>query len=172
VEEKTTSKNYKYHVITITTTKKFNDSQLVTPILESLNSNPYWLQVQKESLNNLKVKMQENIVMLEQANKILADYGTVNGGTSGVTLRTDNTNIADIFNFKNSFINEQAKNRLNEIEYQKVIKNRGAVLNIRETSVTSGKMKLFLPLLLLILFTLVIKFRDYYRAQLAKRSLK
>jgi len=172
VEEKTTSRYYKYHVITITTTKKFNDSQLITPLLDALNSNPYWLQVQKESLKSLKVKMQENIVMLEQANKILADYGTVYGATSGVTLRTDNTNIADIFNFKNSFIKDQADNRLKEIEYQKVIKNRGTVLNIRETNATSGKMKLILPLLLLMLFTAVIKFSNYYRSQLAKRSLK
>ncbi|MFP9097545.1 hypothetical protein ACLI09_00700 [Flavobacterium sp. RHBU_24] len=172
IEEKTISRYYKYHVITITTKEKFNDKSLVAPILDALNSNPYWLQVQKETLNNLRVKMQANTVMLEQVDKILADYGNIQAGTSGVTLRTDNTNIADIFNFKNSFIADQALNRLNEIDYQKIIKDRGIVLNIRETNVTSGKMKIILPLLLLILFTAGIKFRDYYRSQMAKRSLK
>lgn len=172
IEEKTTSRYYKYHVITITTTKKFDNQNLTTPLLNALNSNPYWLQVQKESLNSLKVKMEQNTVMLEQVDKILADYGTVQGGTSGVTMRTDNTNIADFFNFKNSFIEDQARNRLNQIDYQKIIKDRGVILNIRETGTTSGKMKLILPLLLLVLFTAFIKFRDYYRSQQAKRSLK
>ena len=172
VEEKTTSRNYKYHVITITTTEKFGYKQLVTPFLDALNSNPYWLQVQTQTLNNLKLKMKANNAMMVQADKILAEYGNIQPGTSGVTLRTDNTNIADIFNFKNSFISDQALNRLNAIDYQKIIKDRGSVLNIRETGVTTGKMKLILPLLLLILFIAFIKFRNYYRSQLAKRSLK
>lgn len=172
VEEKTTSRNYKYHIITITTAQKFEEGNLITPLLNTLNANPYWLQVQKESLNNLKLRMQENTMMLEQINKLLAEYGSVQGGASGVSMRTDNTNMADMFNFKNAFIKDQEKNRLNQIDFQKIIKDRGILTNIRETNITSNKMKLILPVLLLILFTAIVKFRDYYRSQLAKRGLK
>lgn len=171
LEDRITSRNYKNHVITFTTTKKYTEQDLTMPFLKALNSDPYWLQIKKESVNNLTVKMAENVVMIEQINKVLSDYGNVQG-TTGVALRTDNTNIADMFNLKNMLLREQAKNRINIVDYQDIVKSRGAVMNVHVTSLTAGNTKIILPILLLILFTGIVKFRDYYRSQLAKRNLK
>ena len=172
LEDKTTSRNYKNHLIQFTTTKKYAEKDLIAPLLKALNSDPYWVKVQKESLQSLDIKTAENAIMIAQLNKVLSEYGNMQGNTSGVALRTDNTNLADMFNLKNMFIREQARNRLDRIDYQYVVKDRGTVLNVYTPGIVTGHAKFFLPLLFMFLFLVIIKFRNYYRAQLIKRNLK
>lgn len=171
LEDRTTSRNYKNHVIIFTTTQKYDEKSLIDPLLKTLNNDPYWTQVQKESQHSLETKVVENTLMIDQINKVLSEYGNV-GSTSGVALRTDNTNISDLFHIKNMLLREQAHNRLSKIDFQKIVKDRGVILNVQKSGIVSGHTKLILPVIFLILFTIVVKFRDYYRSQLAKRNLK
>lgn len=171
LEDKITSRNYKNHLITFTTTERTDANSLIEPFLKALNNDPYWKQMQQEGIQNLEVKNAENDVMISQVNKVLSDYGNV-GSTSGVALRTDNTNLTDLFYFKNMLVREQGRNKISKIDFQKVIKDRGTVLNIYKSGIVTGHTKLILPIIFLLLFTFVVKFRDYYRSQLAKRNLK
>lgn len=171
LEDRITSRNYKNHLITFTTVERIDAKGLIEPFLKALNNDPYWKQMQKEGLQNLEAKNAENTVMIAQVNKVLSEYGNI-GSTSGVAMRTDNTNLTDLFYFKNMLIREQGRNRISEIDFQKVIKDRGTVLNIYKTGIVSGHTKLILPILFLMFFTAIVKFRDYYRYQLAKRNLK
>ncbi len=60
VEDKITSKNYPYHLLKISTSKKLSDENLIKPLLKYLNDSEYFKAVQKEVQNNTAIKMKEN----------------------------------------------------------------------------------------------------------------
>lgn len=169
LEDKTTSRNYKNHIITLTTSKKITEDELITPLLNSFNANPYWIQVQKAYQQNLEAKSAENQLMIEQINKLLGNYGSLQNSGS-VTLYNDNTNIADLFNLKSMYLRELGRNKLNKIDYEKIVKDRGTLINIKEKTVLVTRMKVIIPVALILLFIIIVKFRDYYRRQISKRQ--
>ena len=171
VNENLTSKNYSNHLISFTTDKQTSNGKTVAPILNFLNNSDYFKIIQKESLNNLKVKMVENDSIISQINGLLNTFSsTANGSQKSDKLvyYNENTQLNDIIKTKDALVIEQGSHRIDLVNFDKIVKDNSATLNIKNTQDVNGKMKFILPLFLIFIFILVGYFKSYYKHQMAK----
>ena len=171
VNENLTSKNYSNHLISFTTDKQTSNGKTVAPILNFLNNSDYFKIIQKESLNNLKVKMVENDSIISQINGLLNTFSsTANGSQKSDKLvyYNENTQLNDIIKTKDALVIEQGSHRIDLVNFDKIVKDNSATLNIKNTQAVNGKMKFILPLFLIFIFILVGYFKSYYKHQMAK----
>ena len=171
VNESLTSKNYPYHLISFTTFGETSNVKTVNPILNFLNSSDYYRVIQKQYLENIKIKIAENDSIISQINTILNTFSsTANGSQKSDKLvyYNENSQLADVLKTKNELIYELASKRLDLLNLDKIIKDSSITINIRNNQSTNGKMKFILPLLFIFLFILVGYFKSYYKNQMAK----
>lgn len=174
VEENLTSKNYSYHLISYTTGEKTSEAKTLQPIINFLNQSDYYQQIQKEYVNNIKIKMKENDSIIGQINGILNQFSkNVSGNSKNEKLiyYNENTQLNDVIKTKDELIKEQGNNRLDMVNLEKIVKESSHILNMENNKSINGKLKLILPLLFIGLFVAYGMFRAFYRRQLAKRNL-
>lgn len=171
VNENLTSKNYPYHMISYTTDKETSDKKTVQPLLNFLNNSDYFKLIQKEYVNNIRVKIVENDSIISQINGLLNAFSnTTNGSQKSDKLvyYNENSQLNDVIKTKDLLVNEQGIHRLELVNLDKIVKDNSTTLNIKNTQVVNGKMKFILPLLLITIFILVGFFKSYYKNQMAK----
>ncbi|MFV5701381.1 hypothetical protein ACM55F_05865 [Flavobacterium sp. XS2P12] len=174
LEDNLTSKNYTLHTITFKTQKITNDAETVQPILIYLNETDYYKKVQKETVNNIQIKMIQNDTIISQINGVLNGFSSmVNGAQKSDKLvyYNENTQLNDVIKTKETLINEQGIHRVELVGLDKIIKDNSATLNIENTNSVKGKLKLVLPVLFLFLFILIYLFIAYYKSQIKKLKL-
>lgn len=166
-----TSKNYPYHQITYKTSKLTSEDKTLKPILDFLNDTDYYKKVQKEYVNNVKVKIVQNDSIISQINGVLNSFSNaVNGSQRNDKLiyYNENTQLNDVIKTKNDLISEQGIQRIALVNLDKVIKDNSSTINIKNTDSVNGKLKIVLPILFIFLFVLVRYFNLFYKKQLAK----
>lgn len=171
VEESITSKNYPFHSITFVTAKKITNENTVSPLLKYLNDSEYFAKIQKEYLNNIKVKMVENDTIISQINGFLNTFNNTLNGTQKsdkLVYYNENSQLDEVIKTKDNLIIEQGNHRLELISLDKIVKENSTALNIKNNKATNGKMKLILPVLFIGLFVLVGLLRSFYQYQMAK----
>lgn len=171
VNESLTSKNYPYHTISFSTIDQTSNENTVQPILNYLNDSDYFKKIQKEYVDNIKVKMVENDSIISQINGLLNAFSsTANGSQKSDKLvyYNENSQLNDVIKTKDLLVYEQGTHRIELVNYDKVIKESSSTLNVRNTKAVNGKMKLVLPLFFVFLFVLVGYFKSYYKNQTAK----
>jgi len=168
-----TSKNYPFHVIKFYTKEPTTTEETVTPILVFLNDSKYYSTIQKEYINNVKLKMKANDSTITQINTLLNDFAKTSNGQKNDKLvyYNENNQLNDIIKTKDELVKEQGDLRLNLINYNVTIKEISTIINIKETEGINGEMKLILPTLFLFLFIFITQFKRFYKAQVAKRNL-
>ena len=173
VEEKLTSKNYSFHLISFKTKTKVSHKVMIDPILNYLNNSGFFRKVQKVYIDNIYVKMKENDIIIGQIDAFLSGFSTEMRGTAKndkLIYYNENTQMNDIIVSKNNLISEQGRLRLNLVDLDKIIKEINSTLNIRNTESVNGKLKLILPLLFLFLFIFTKAFFSFYKRQAAKNK--
>ena len=170
LEDKITSKNYMYQAVTITTREPLTNEAALKPLLTYLNANPYLEVMKKEWVNNLNIKIRANDTLIKQIDDILNSFSRKSGG-AGV-FYSDDAPIHEIIKQKEKLIREQAKNRIDIVNYEKIIKDSSNVLNIKRYGFTAGKLKFLFPILLIILFSGIVVFWGYYKKQMNKRQVE
>jgi len=171
IKESITSKNYPYHLIEFSTVDLTSNEATVKPILAYLNSSDYYKMIQKEFVNNVKVKMVENDSVIGQINGFLNAFNsTVNGSQKSDKLvyYNENSQLDAVIKTKDLLVNEQGSHRLELVSLDKIVKDNSVTLNVKNNKKLNGKKKIILPLLFVFIFVLVNSFRSYYRNQLAK----
>ncbi|HNP33762.1 MAG TPA: hypothetical protein PKN96_10765 [Flavobacterium sp.] len=172
VNENLTSKNYPFHLLSYTTDKETSDEKTVKPLLNFLNNSNYYKIIQKECLNNVKLKMVENDSIISQINGLLNEFSKTSSGASQksdkLVYYNENSQLDEVIKTKDALVTEQGQHRLELVNYDKIIKDSSITLNIKNTQVVNGKMKLVLPLLFIGLFILIGYFKSYYKNQMAK----
>lgn len=168
VNETITSKNYPNHVISFTTLGETSNLKTVTPILNFLNNSDYYRVIQKQYLENIRIKIAENDSIISQINTILNSFSNGSQKSEKLVYYNENSPLADVLKTKNELIYELASRRLDLLNLDKIVKDSSITLNIRNNKSTNGKMKLVLPLLLVGLFVLGSYFKSYYQHQMAK----
>lgn len=171
VNESLTSKNYPYHIISFSTLNETSDEKTVQPILNYLNNSDYYKIIQKEYVNNIKIKMAENDSIISQINGLLNAFSnTTNGSQKSDKLvyYNENSQLNEVIKTKELLVNEQGSHRLELVNLDKIIKESSATLNVKSNKAVNGKMKLILPLLFVFLFVLVGYLKSYYKTQMAK----
>lgn len=173
VTESVTSKNYPFHIISFSTVDQTSDDKTVTPILEFLNNSDYFKNVQKEYVNNIKVKMAENDSIISQIDGFLNAFkNTANGSqkSGNLVYYNENSQLNDVIKTKDLLVYEQGTHRLELVNLDKIVKENSATLNVKNNKGSNGKMKLVLPLLLILLFVVIGYIKSFYKRQMAKTN--
>ena len=173
VKDNMTSKNYPFHSLKLTTTQALQPNDIVNPLLIYLNESEYFKRIQKEYLNNVKIKMVENDSIIKQINGVLGNIINTTGSpkSNSLVYYNDNMQLNDIIKTKDALVSEQGAHRLELINYDKIVKEMSVVTNVKNTSGANGKMKLVLPFLFLGLFIFIKIFICFYKKQLAKSKI-
>ncbi|NUY80126.1 hypothetical protein HUK80_04405 [Flavobacterium sp. MAH-1] len=169
IKEPATSKNYPSHMIYLRTKDIATDATTIQPILKYLNNSAYYAKLQVEYQKNLKIKMVANDRIIAQIDGILDQLGS-NNQASGQVYINQNTQLNDVIDSKDKLVREQGDLRVAQVNYDKIVKEQSQDVNIENTEVTNGKMKLFLPILFIGLFVLVKLFIAFYKKQAAKEK--
>jgi hypothetical protein len=171
IEESITSKNYPYHLIEFSTVNLTSNEATVKPILDYLNNSDYYKMIQKEFVNNVKIKMVENDSVIGQINSFLNTFNNTMSGSQKsdkLVYYNENSQLDEVIKTKDALINEQGSHRLQLVSLDKVIKDNSVTLNVKNNKRMNGKKKIILPFLFIFLFVSVNYFKSYYKKQLAK----
>jgi hypothetical protein len=166
VEDPLTSKNYKNHLITITTKGTTSQKETITPILNYLNDSQYYTAIQKELIKNLQRIIVTNDSTVKQINDLLNNYSNKKG--EKLIYYNDNTQLQEVIKIKDYIVSEQGYNYTELINYEKIIRDNSTVLNTRKSSF---KMFIVLPALFILLFIIASMIKSYYKKQVEKRAL-
>jgi hypothetical protein len=167
VNEPLTSKNYPFHLISFSTIGKTSDETTVQPILNYLNDSDYYRKIQKEYVENIKIKMVQNDSIISQINGILNSF---HGNGDKTVYYSEKSQLSEIIKNKDQLVYEQGTHRIELVNLDKIVKENSATLNVKDTKSVNGKMKLVLPMLFIFLFVLVGYFKSYYKRQMAKMN--
>lgn len=164
LKDKITSKNYTYHSITFSTKGLATDENTIQPLLNSLNNSEYFMVIQKNVVENVKIKIQYNDQTLNQINDVLNSFASNVNNTQrsgNLVYYNENTQIDEVLQAKYNLVTEQGNNRVQLVNYQKIIKDISVITNMEKASSN----KLILPLLLIVLFICGKLFFGFYKTQ-------
>lgn len=171
VNEPLTSKNYPYHLISFSTDGLTSEEKTVKPLLNYLNNTAHYTRIQKEYLNNVRIKMVENDSIIAQINGVLNSLNsTVNGAQKSDKLvyYSENSQLDEVIKTKDALVAEQGNLRIALVSLDKVIKDNTSTLNNRNKRAPNNKMKMILPVSFIFIFILLGLLKHYYKTQMAK----
>jgi hypothetical protein len=166
IKEDFTSKNYYSHNITISTSEKINQKEIIEPILKYYQENKFYQKQQFIHQENIDEKIKFNDSLVKQIDGLIIKLSDPKS-SSNVTI-SENSSITALINKKDELIKESQNLKLNKGEYEQIIK----VINISSNNLNSkglnNKMKLLLPFLFVFLYLIVYSFNRLYKKQLER----
>jgi len=170
LEDNTTSKYYKNHIITITTEGKATKENVVDPLLKHLESNTYFKQQQKVFLKNLESVTTSNDSIISQIDAVIKDFSSsAQKNSNNLVFLNEKTELNQLIDIKQKIIDRNLYANVQKVDLSKVIKDNSIMLNTKVSGLGSS-MKLILPLLFLFLFVVIFNFRNYYKREVNKRK--
>jgi hypothetical protein len=171
INDTTTSKNYTYHKIYLTTNSLVNDQDFVQPLLNYLNKSDYYNKVQAISLKNLEQEIVQNDTILAQIDAVLNGFSNGNSTKNDkLVYYNENTQLNDVIRTKEELIKNQGENRVKLVRFDKTVKEISSILNIKKPQKIKGNLTLVLPVLFVILFVLLRFFISFYKTQTLKEQ--
>ncbi|MFN3907431.1 MAG: hypothetical protein ACK4JX_00175 [Flavobacterium sp.] len=163
ITDNITSKNYPHHLISFGTGKTFDSNEIITPLINYLNDSDHFKQLQKEYLRNMDIKLKANDSIISQIDQLLAEFSknTNSSKSSSLVFYNENTQINDLLATKNSLINESGALRVQLVNMDKIAKESAVFINIPNKGGFNGKLKYFIPVLLIVLFSLFRGFKKW-----------
>lgn len=165
--ESLTSKNYTCHSISFVTAGQTSNEKTVAPIMKYLNRSDYYKIIQKESLNNINIKIVQNDTMISQINGLLNSFSKTNKKDETVYY-SEKSQLSEVIKTKDELTLEQGELRIELFDLNQIVKEKSSTINIKSTKIINGQMKLILPFMFLSLFILIRHFKKYYKSQMAK----
>lgn len=175
VKESTTSKNYNFHNIVVSTNSFTTEKNTIQPILNYLNDNAYFSTIQKISIRNLQQELKSKEGIIVQIDGILNAFSSSNGNhqkNDKLIYYNENTQLNDIIRTKDSLTKDIGKLKLQLFNSDKTIRESAVAMNIKNTKSIQGKLKFVLPIVFIFLFIFIQIFISFYRKQLAKSQLQ
>ncbi|WP_125718515.1 hypothetical protein [Flavobacterium ustbae] len=167
IKENITSKNYRYHNISVRTKDSIGEKEIVELILEFLNKSDYYKKIQEAKLINVKDKMVQNDSTISQINDVIKEFSKNKNSQKSDKLvyYNENNQLNDVIRTKGDLVNEQGGYRIELIGYDKIIKDISTTINIEKKGIVYGHVKFLLPLLFIFLYVFVQFFKAFYRKQ-------
>lgn len=174
IEDKTTSKNFIKHLLTFSTLKRSDKKEILEPILAYLNDTKFYQDVQKQYLWNLNQRIHATEQTINQINGVLDGFAANTGasGKSSMVYINENTQLNDVIETKSDLVQLLGEMRLEQVSADKVVKEFASVTNKENKSITSGKMKFWLPLIFIILYLFFANLVRIYKKQSALEKQK
>ena len=171
IKDKLTSKNYYRHNITIVTDGFAKAEEGINPILRYFNKSEYFQKIQAAQLNNLKIKMQKNNIIINQIDDLLDQFSNSinnNQKSDKLVYYNENTQLNEIIQTKNGLIGEIGYQKLELINLEKIINDITTTINFKNDKGLVNKLKLIFPILFVLLFFCFNWFMTFYRNQKLK----
>jgi hypothetical protein len=171
VKESTTSKNYNYHTIILSTNGVTRQSDFIDSILNYLNSSSYFQKIQKISVGNIQQKIKEKEATVLQIDGIVNAFSNRNGNAQNsdkLIYYNENSQLNSIIKTKDSLVNVLGTLKIDLFNARKVINDNAVILNIKNNKSINGKMKFVLPFVLIAIFLMISIFIRFYKRQKAK----
>ncbi|GAA3723277.1 hypothetical protein GCM10022422_00150 [Flavobacterium ginsengisoli] len=167
ISDDITSKNYRFHSISIRTDGLIDDKEIIEPILKYLNEAEYYKKIQEAQLANVKAKMAQNEVTIAQIDGVLNEFSAnANSQKSDkLVYYNENNQLNDVIRTKGDLVNEQGSHRLELIGYDKIIKDISTTINIEKKGILYGHKKLLFPFLFILIYISLQYFKNFYRKQ-------
>lgn len=169
MKDELTSKNYYNHKITIQTEGMFNKEAFVTPLLNYLNSSPYFEIQQKVYQKNLKDKMVLNDSLIKQIDKLIVLLSS--NSSSGTISISEKNSIPELIEKKDKLFNENQQLLLSENNYNKIIKEISSIINIRAYKPLLLNSKILFPILLILFYFIFNALSIIYKKQQARTNI-
>ncbi|HMI07186.1 MAG TPA: hypothetical protein VK528_06550 [Flavobacterium sp.] len=172
VEEKETSKNYRYHVISFRTSNRTSTKKTIEPLMNYLNNSDFFIKIQKEFVSNVYIKMKANDVIIRQIDGFLNGFTNDAAGPKGEKLvyYNENSPLKDVIETKDRLVKEQGNLRINLVSIDKIIKDVSQVINIENSESVNGKLKLILPFIFIFIYISLYMFVSFYKTQSLRRQ--
>lgn len=175
VEDKITSKNYPFHALKVSTSKRVTEDGFTKPLLNYLNDSEYFKRIQKVYITNAEIKMRENDSIIKQIDAFLNTFksnSTSGSKSNSLVYYNENTQLNDIIKTKDLLILEQGSHRVEKIINEKIIKDISVTTNIKNTKSLNGKMKLVLPLVFVFMYVFCYLFAAFYKREQKKLNVQ
>lgn len=174
IEDNITSKNFIFHQIIFTSQDKVSDNQIVQPLMKYLNDSEYYQKIQKITISNAERKIADNDTIIAQIDRFLNGVGNNVASSQKndklIYYNNENTQLNDVLKTKDAINNEQGSRRLELANFDSIIKKVSQTLNIKSPGTVSGKLKLIMPLIFILVFIFFGLVRSFYRKQMSKMS--
>lgn len=154
MEDRVTSKNYSFHILSFSTEGRSSYKKTITPLLNYFNDSEYYNKIKLQVQSNEKERIAANNLMMKQIDDILAAFnqnGNNGAKSNQLVYYNENTQLNELIKTREWLVQEQGKRYLNTINYTTVIKDSSITLNMRSKAGLSGKMKFALPFFLVFL---------------------
>ncbi len=174
VEDRTTSKNFKFHQITFTTLGRSVDSKLYAPLMAYFNDSPFFENQKKQFIENAYKKIASNQRTIGQIDAMMDQFGKsgVNSVPDGkLVYYSENTQLNDVLKTKELLTDELGNWKVELLSMDKIVKTINKSSNIRNKEALNGKYKIIVPLILIGLFFLMHFFLSFYRKQATKAKI-
>lgn len=174
IKDSLTSRNYNHHKILIVTDGFTTNKQTIDPILTYLNENSFYKEFQKTYVDNLKNKMGQDQIVINQIDALLNQFSNSSNNQKNDKLvyYNENTQLNGIIDQKNNLISEIGAIKTQLLASDKIILDKSRVNNIKNTKGLNNKMKLILPIIFVLGFIFLSLFLSFYKKQKAKLSNK
>lgn len=174
IKDSLTSRNYGHHKILIVTKGFTTNKQTLDPILTYLNESSFYKEFQKTYVDNLKNKMEQDQIVINQIDTLLNQFSNSSNNQKNDKLvyYNENTQLNGIIDQKNNLISEINGIKTQLITTSKIILDKSRVINIKNTKGLNNKMKLLLPVVFVFGFIFLSLFLSFYKKQKAKLSNK
>ena len=163
VKSDATSRNYYLHNITFKTSEKITQKDVIDPILKYLQDNNFYKTQQKIYQNNIDNKIKFNDSLIVQIDKLILNLSNNKGGNISFS---EEKGISELINKKDLLIKETQDLFLNQSLFEEIIKTQNVSINNLNTKGLNHKMKLFLPILFIILYVILYNFIVLYKKQM------
>jgi hypothetical protein len=173
VKEVTTSKNYDFHTIIITTKRIVSPQKTIAPLLNYLNKSAYYDGYNKINAQNIQNNIKGKEATILQIDEILNKFSDVNENYSGnknLVYYNENLNLDAVIKTKDSLSIELDKLKIKQYNTNKTIKEMGMVLNVKNNKILKGESIFMLPLVFVGLFVLFSFFISFYKKQSQKAN--
>ncbi|GGB77434.1 hypothetical protein GCM10007424_16870 [Flavobacterium suaedae] len=170
LEDMPTARNYGRHTITITTRGTSTKENVTEPILNYLNSDSYFKEIQTKYKERLNAEIAANKVSIEHIDGVFEGLSNKIEGANKLVYYNNNTELDELVKAKNRLLEKQNENMVNLVNYSDIIKNIGTTINGKKKSLTAGRMKIIIPILFFFLFVGITMFISYYKRQTNKRK--
>jgi hypothetical protein len=171
VEDNLTSKNYSFHTISFVTDELINDKEMVQPLLHFFNDSEYYSKIQQVVVSNIQAKMVQNDTIISQINGVLSGFSSkanTSQKSEKLVYYNENTQLNDVIKTKDMLISEQGIHRIELVGSDKIIKDSSTTINIQNSKLVNGKLKLIVPFLFILAFIFIRLFITFYRKQSQK----
>ena len=165
IKEDAISKNYYLHNITFKTNEKINKKNVIDPFLKHLQDNNFYKTQQKIYQNNIDNKIKFNDSLIVQIDKLILNLSNNKGGNISFS---EEKGISELINKKDLLIKEKQNLFLNQSLFEEIIKTQNVSINNINTKGLNHKMKLFLPILFIILYVILYNFILLYKKQIIR----